>query len=305
MPEPMDYSFARYLAAKRTVDDRALNYKVAEVFKDMIVKDSQAKVLEVGGGIGTMLIRLLGWDVLRGAHYSLLDLSRESVEEAGRYVPEQAKALGFSANWNGDELLLADQSRAIIATFEAANFYSALPRRASSADVLIAHAFLDLLHLPTALPVLFSALKPGGLFYFTVNYDGEMAFEPLPDPALDAHIIELYHRTMDARIKDGRPSGDRYAGRHLFRELAALDAQVLAAGSSDWVVFSADGRYPADEAYFLHFIIHMVERALAGHSELEEREFVAWIAARHAQIERGELVYVAHQLDFLGRAAQA
>jgi hypothetical protein len=29
-------------------------------------------------------------------------------------------------------------------------------------------------------------------------------------------------------------------------------------------------------------------------------DFDRWIAARHAQIERGELIYVAHQLDFMG-----
>ena len=29
--------------------------------------------------------------------------------------------------------------------------------------------------------------------------------------------------------------------------------------------------------------------------------FEAWIAERHAQIERGELVYITHQMDFLGQ----
>jgi hypothetical protein len=29
--------------------------------------------------------------------------------------------------------------------------------------------------------------------------------------------------------------------------------------------------------------------------------FDRWIEVRHAQIERGELVYIAHQLDFAGR----
>jgi len=29
-------------------------------------------------------------------------------------------------------------------------------------------------------------------------------------------------------------------------------------------------------------------------------QFERWAAARHTQIERGELVYIAHQLDFMG-----
>jgi len=30
--------------------------------------------------------------------------------------------------------------------------------------------------------------------------------------------------------------------------------------------------------------------------------FAGWIDRRHAQIETSELVYIAHQMDFLGRA---
>jgi hypothetical protein len=75
---------------------------------------------------------------------------------------------------------------------------------------------------------------------------------------------------------------------------------VLAAGSSDWVVFAGPDGYPGDEAYFLHFIIDTISRALHGHPELAGSRFQAWIAQRHRQIEARELIYVAHQLDFLG-----
>lgn len=76
----------------------------------------------------------------------------------------------------------------------------------------------------------------------------------------------------------------------------------MSAGSSDWVVFAdKDGCYPADEAYFLHFIIHTIHQALQGHPQLDDHLFEAWIAQRHAQIEAGTLVYIAHQLDILGR----
>jgi hypothetical protein len=34
---------------------------------------------------------------------------------------------------------------------------------------------------------------------------------------------------------------------------------------------------------------------------LDPERFDAWIAKRHVQIDAGELVYIAHQLDFLGR----
>jgi len=67
------------------------------------------------------------------------------------------------------------------------------------------------------------------------------------------------------------------------------------------VVCAGANGYPADEAYFLHFIIHTMHTALSGHPDLDAGRFAAWIAQRHAQVEQGTLVYIAHQLDLLGR----
>ena len=52
---------------------------------------------------------------------------------------------------------------------------------------------------------------------------------------------------------------------------------------------------------FLHYIIETVRQALAGQAELDASRFERWIAERHAQIERHQLVYIAHQLDYAGR----
>jgi hypothetical protein len=66
------------------------------------------------------------------------------------------------------------------------------------------------------------------------------------------------------------------------------------------VVFPGPDGYPGDEAYFLHFIIDTIGRALHEHPELDSGRFQAWIAKRHRQIKSAELTYIAHQLDFIG-----
>ena len=76
---------------------------------------------------------------------------------------------------------------------------------------------------------------------------------------------------------------------------------MLAAGASDWVVHAVSGKYPADEEYFLNFILHFFEESLTGHAELDAAAFANWLQKRRAQIERGELVYIAHQMDFLAK----
>jgi hypothetical protein len=168
-------------------------------------------------------------------------------------------------------------------------------RQPVPADLLIAHAFLDLLPMPESMPKLLSLTKD--LAWLTINFDGMTTFEPAIDPGLDEKIERLYHETMDTRPT----GGDSLAGRHLFGHLRAADADILAAGASDWVVYPRDGKYPPEEAYFLHFILHFFEESLTGHPALDSGAFCAWLEARRAQIERGELIYIAHQMDFLAR----
>jgi len=158
---------------------------------------------------------------------------------------------------------------------------------------LIAHAFLDLLPMPESLPKLLSLTK--NLAWLTINFDGVTILEPVMDAALDEKIERLYHKTMDTRPT----GGDSKSGRHLFAHLRNAGADILAAGASDWVVHAAGGKYLEDEKYFLHFILHFFEESLAGHVELNADVFAGWLRERRAQVERGDLVFIAHQLDFL------
>lgn len=277
---PITYSFPRYLAAKKTVDDRALNHHVWQLFTQHL--PPAPRILEVGAGIGTMVERLWERGVLEQAHYTALDALPENIAVARQR--------------------LAHLPPTITLQLETADLFHFIPRQQGPQwDVLIAHAFLDLVNIPATLPLLFSLLRPDGLFYFTINFDGATILQPAIDPPFDALVEQLYHRTMDERLVNGLPSGDSHSGRHLFHQLQQAGGEILAAGSSDWVVFGGQREYPADEAYFLHFIIHTMQQALTGHPELENGRFAAWIAQRHAQIAARELVYIAHQLDFVGK----
>ena len=283
----INYSFPRYLAAKRPIDDRALNPHVWDKMTQVVqpaTPGAPLRILEIGCGIGTMLERLLEWGLGKGGKpdYTGIDADPENITHARqRFSSPPTSHLPPPTFIHADLFSLPDT----------------LPPH--TFDLLIAHAFLDLIPLPESLPLLFSYLRPGGVFYFTLNFDGETIFQP--EHPLDPLILALYHRTMDERRVDGHPSGDRHTGRHLFAHLKNAGAELLAAGSSDWVVFPRVGEYPGDEAYFMHHILNFFEESLAGHPELDRGELAAWLAIRHKQVDQGELVYVAHQLDFAGR----
>jgi len=306
MCTPAAPDFIRYLAAKKALDDRSLNWQVwdhlVEALRDR-PESSPLRVLEVGCGIGTMVERLLDQGLLTRAAYTGIDVEpgciRAAVQRlhgyaAGRQVPLTVDAAG--------SMLFTSPTQEVRITFAAADLFDFLGREAGEAawDLLVAHAVLDLINLAAGLPRLLSRLAPGGLFYFSLNFDGATIFEPSIDPDLDALIEALYHGSMDTRRSRGRPSGSSRTGRRLFGSLKEAGARLIAAGSSDWVVFPGPDGYPGDEAFFLHFIIDTIGRALHGHPELAGSGFPAWIAQRHLQIEARELIYIAHQLDFLG-----
>lgn len=306
MLEPKDYSFTRYLSAKKSVDDRSLNGFVWQEMAwivDSLQLNSQPRILEVGAGIGTMLERLLERGVLTQAHYTAIDSEAENITCALERFPGWATDQGYQILGREPHFYLLIQDQQVEVAFQFAEVYEfARQQQGKQAwDVLVAHAFLDLLDIDRAIPELFSLLKPGGWFYFTLNYDGLTSLEPAIDPELDDRIVTLYHHTMDERITAGLPSGDSRTGRHLFQALRRGGGQILATGASDWVVAAGPQGYAADEAYFLHFILHTIDQALRGHPALDADRFASWVAARHTQVENGELVYIAHQIDFWGK----
>ena len=316
MSRPAAYSFTRYLAAKKTLDDRSLNRLVWDRLRQAVPghpESAPLRILEVGCGIGTMIERLLEWGLLDQAVYTAIDAEAANLTAArerlrGLAAAPDAAAPGavgpHSAPLDSGPLLIQRETQKVLVELETIDLFHFAAREQGRAswDLLIAHAFLDLLDLAAALPPMFSLLQPGGLFYFTLNFDGATILEPVIDLHLDRQIETLYHGTMDQRRLAGQPApaGHSRTGRRLFGHLKAAGARVLAAGSSDWVVFPGEEGYPDDETYFLHFIIETMRRALEAHPQLDPVRLRHWIEVRHRQIEAGQLIYIAHQLDFFG-----
>jgi SAM-dependent methyltransferase len=307
------YSDVRYLHAKRSVDDRALNRPVLEQLRTLLAAlAAPVRVLELGAGVGTMVSRLadLGW--LRRGRYTLVDRDGASLAAAGEHLRGWG---GTAAPGDGARIAVRDQARDLEVDLVAADVFDWLASvaRDSPYDLVVASAFLDLVDVGALLPALWRCVGPGRPFWFSINFDGETIF--LPELPLDGAVMALYHRDMDERVRGGRRAGESKTGRHLPQQLPRSGARLLGAGSSDWIVFpspaAADatpdgglgrGCYPADEAYFLHHIVHTIDVALTGRASLEAEAFAAWIDTRHQQIDRGELSYIAHQLDVVGLA---
>jgi SAM-dependent methyltransferase len=270
-------TFIRYLAAKRTVDDRALNRRVWDAMVSTMGAGTP-RVLEIGGGIGTMIERVRDDGRLAPRAWTLMDADAALIAEAKRRLagtvpfPVEHVAAGLNA------------------------FIDAEP---VPFDLVVANAVLDLFDPPRILPRMSRLCRPGGLFLFSITFDGLTALEPEIDAAQDRKIVALYHASMDERVIDGRPSGDSRCGRHLLTLLPRCGYRILEAGSSDWIVHPRDSGYHADEEFFLSCILDFFEESLSARPELSPGELSGWLARRREQLRARQLVFMAHQLDVL------
>jgi SAM-dependent methyltransferase len=287
MTQPAEFSFTRYLAAKQTVDDRALHQGVWDALWALLPSSSRQKplaILEMGCGTGTMIGRILRSNRLSQAWYTAVDNDPANITTLRSQLDGWAHAK--------PHFIILPHTADII------TFLQTLPEE-EQYDLIIAHAFLDLLDLAEILPLLHTRLRPSGLLYATINFDGETILEPESSHGrvFDQAVISAYHATMDARTKHGRETG-----RRLLHQLPQNGLTIQHAGSSDWLVYpNATQQYPADEAYFLHHILHFFANSLQNDPTLPPAQLQHWLSERHQQINDGQLIYIAHQLDILAQ----
>jgi SAM-dependent methyltransferase len=315
---PAEFSFARYLAAKETVDDRALHRPTldrlaADLSALAARRDGPIRVLEVGCGLGSMLRRLLDRELLPGrVSYLGVDADGDLVEAARERTRDWASSLDPSWTAGGagrpaDPLVLrpgdggsaADDSARVEAAFRTADAFAFADATDRTWDVAIAAAFLDVVDPARAVARL--APLSGGRLYAPITFDGVTDFAGGDDPPDDGAVIEAYHATMH-----GPDRGGPRTGRALFDHVAAAGGSVRAAGGSDWLVHPP---YPDDEAYFLHHILDTVESAVlsaldddtAGSVDLDPETVRDWADRRHRAVADGSLRYLAHNLDVYAR----
>src|SRR3984957_13134253 len=99
--------YPRYLAAKTTVDDRALNRHVLAELR-RLMPAGPLRVLEVGAGLGTMVARLMDWGVVGAGEYPLLDADRQLLDHSRRWLRDWAATRGLPSDLRPDGLQVGE-----------------------------------------------------------------------------------------------------------------------------------------------------------------------------------------------------
>ena len=130
----MARSYSRYLAAKRSVDDRSLNRHVLDRGRVELAKleGRSVRIVEVGGGIGTMVARLVEMQMVQQAEYVLLDVDARLLTDARSWLSAWADSRRLAAVDDGKSLHIFGETGVDIvvhfATAELGEFLARSPR---------------------------------------------------------------------------------------------------------------------------------------------------------------------------------
>ena len=151
------------------------------------------------------------------------------------------------------------------------------------------------------MPRLLGLLKPAGLFYFPINFDGITSFLPPAEPSVDILVESVYHKSMDDRSSNPAQRGRSQSGRHLMHVLTGLPVHFLEIGSSDWVVFPRFSGYIDEDKAFLSHMLAFVSGELEKSNVVGSDVARRWVNSRQQQLDNNQLMLLVHQIDLLGQ----
>ncbi len=165
-------------------------------------------------------------------------------------------------------------------------------------DLVLGHALADLLPLDRLAARVAALLRTGGLAHLALTYDGVTRFLPAVDPAVEALIIDAYHRHMDRPRAVASTHGGSTAGRFLVSELIGAGLEIVSVGPSEWDVRSDSGG-PA--AAVLTRMLQFVVESATEVGDVPATLLRGWEAQRREHLEQGRLGLQVRHLDVVAR----
>ncbi len=296
-------AFAQFLQAKYALDQRSLNPVVWRRFLNELSGRTPLDLLDVGTGTGSMFRRILQHYDHGAMRLSGLDIESGLLDIAEKEIIDLLQAKGFAVE-NGAGRLCAVNDEDRIEFQRVCTPLTDFRSVPNCFDIITAHAFMDLVSLQQTLAGFYSRLKPGGLFYATINYDGEtVLFPPYPDSEFEDALLQAYDASMEARRLNGSETGGAKCGRRLYEELLNAGFEIVSYGSSDWNITPCDGAYLDDDHIVLDRLLGWIYSEGRINPSIDLKKLDRWLECRRQQRQKRMLGIIVHQIDVLARKA--
>jgi SAM-dependent methyltransferase len=297
----VDIPFHDYLEAKFALDGRSLNREVQNEFARMLPDNSPLVCLDLGTGTGASVLRLLGLAPETGLHITAVDRDQALLDVARERTAALLRQKGLNVSVEPAGIRARQGGHEITVDFVCSDLQHFAPDRApGSYDAVIAHAVMDLLPLRAMAERIARWLRTKGLFYSTINYDGETSLFPVyADEAFENRILAVYDASMENRRVWDEHSGGARSGRRLHRVLGETGFEMIAYGSSDWNITPQRRTYRDGDAVCLTALLGMIRDEAARSGQFSEDLLDRWHRERSERLAAGELGLIVHQIDLL------
>jgi SAM-dependent methyltransferase len=300
----MTLSFRDYLDIKAALDERSLNASVRSAFLHALKNREGLACLDLGVGTGASLWRLLNAGLAADLTITAVDREPELLEIAFRRAVILLGARDYPLTLPSDACIRAQRGgRQIAIDFVTADLKDFMRTEESGLyDAVVAHHVMDLLP-PSAMAERIGAwLRPRGVFYATLNYDGGTSLFPAyRDEALEGRILAAYDASMENRRVWGLASGGARSGQRLYAALLESGFEPLAYGSSDWNLTPCRRVYRDRDDICLVKLLKMIHDEAANSGEFEDRALRSWHQNRELDIACRRLGLIVHQIDLLAQ----
>lgn len=305
-----------WLAARQPFDEAVLDRVAVAAILDWantVPADRPLRVVDLGSGTGVALRRAARWLAGRQVEAFAVDADRGLLAgapaawavEAGPALPPGPSSPPESGRPERGpapyDVLLDGTSMTVVPLI--GDLLRPLDQLGGpadgSVDLLLGHALADLLPLDRLATRAAALLRPGGLAHFALTYDGETAFEPVDDPALEARVTAAYRQHMDRPRRQRQSYGGSTAGRRLREVLEQAGLEVPRAAPAVWDVPGPGD--PAAARLLLDRMLRFVVGSLHELGEPPAAEVHRWEASRRELLERGQLRLRVRHLDVLAR----
>ncbi|MGR9101009.1 MAG: hypothetical protein ACU826_10625, partial [Gammaproteobacteria bacterium] len=216
-------------------------------------------------------------------------------------VSNSLKASGYRRTGPGRYVLDGESGREIETAFVCADL-SDFEGGDGAFDLIAAHAIMDLVPLPQAVDFFYSLLRPGGLFYATIHYDGETALYPrYGDAEFEKTLLDAYDASMERRTVEGLPTGGVFCGRRLYRTLADRGFDIPAYGSSDWNATPKHKAYRGGDGEVISRLLQWMAGEAGRCPGIDPGVLNLWLSDRTKRLQSAELGVIIRNLDILAR----
>ena len=298
---------AEYLAAKRTVDDRALNDRVWRRFVSELQSESDRvtdreepiRIVDVGTGIGSMAARLAERERFeRPVSYHGIDIDPEVIDAGRSRLPHWLEAAGYDVTSDGHRIVARPRNSQTESTSSPQRFEITL----EVADVASIAADADGVITDDADAAIDGADE-------SIPEDSDLLIADDPDAVIAAAFLDVVDlETVLPRLQaclgdggllyapctyagrtsfvpsdplDGRIErlyhrhmdeirdrpGSSRAGEQLLQAAPRFGFDTLEVGGGDWVVRPSSTGYEAQEGTFLEFLLETINGALADYPD--------------------------------------